>query len=160
MWRSPHARFFAIVLSVVGLNYLAQIPYYLHLYYPRPPSLLGTLALGATFAWFAVGFVLLVRGARTGYWLLLSFLVAMVGFYLYNVMNQIVHGINTLFFLRDHDPLVGVVLAIGHVNLLAGIYFLWFLVTRYRAFVLRRSPPHLEVGNASPHLVGSDADLR
>jgi hypothetical protein len=127
--------FLAVVLGIIGVNYLAQIPYYIHLYYPHPPSLIFALLLGATFVWFLAGYLLLARGSTLGYWLLLSYLLAMVGFYLHNVLIQTLNGFNPLFFLRDHDPLVGVVLAIGHLNMLAGAYFIYFLLRHRRTLI-------------------------
>ena len=50
--------FLLVVFMVVVANYVAQIPYYLRLYYfphHAPPALWGTLALGVTLAWFWSG---------------------------------------------------------------------------------------------------------
>ena len=61
------AIFLLVVFVVVVANYVAQVPYYLRLYYfphHAPPALWGTLALAATLAWFLVGFALLWRGRR------------------------------------------------------------------------------------------------
>jgi len=91
-WRQPHGLFLRVVLAVVLANYLAQIPYYLYLYYfptGAPPRLTGTLLLGLTLAWFLAGYVGLTRGSRAGYWLLLAFLATEVGFYSWNMLIQV-----------------------------------------------------------------------
>lgn len=138
MQRSRDKLFKAFVLSVVAVNYLAQIPYYLHLYYPHPLPLIGSSLLGATLVWFLWGYLLFAKATRLGYWLLISYLVVMVAFYLHSTITHIVGGLNPLFFLRDRDPLVGVVLAIGYVNMLAGIYFISFLL-RHRDILVDTS---------------------
>lgn len=127
------------ILVVVGANYLAQIPYYLYLYYlPHrlPPPLFGTSLLLATFVWFLLGWTLLVRqGSQTGYGLLLTFLLTEVGFYLYNIVNQVVHGFAPFFHLQNRDPLLFIVFAIGYLDLVCGFGFIIFLVWRYRTLV-------------------------
>lgn len=121
----------AVLFGVVMANYAAQVVYYFHLYYPaRLP--VGTITLGATFLWFLVGLVLLVRGIALGYWLLLTYLVAMVAFYLGNMMNQALHGLGPFFHLRERDPVLFVVFAIGYLNMVAGAYFIYYLVRRPR----------------------------
>jgi hypothetical protein len=125
----------AVVLVVVGANYLAQVPYAVHQHYFTRLQLVSFAPMGLAFVWFLAGYLLLARGMRLGYWLLLSNLLTMVGFYLHNVLVQALNGFNPLFFLRDSDPLVGTVLAIGHVNLVAGAYFIYYLARHYQTFV-------------------------
>lgn len=129
--RQAHPVFTVSVAVVVLSNYLAQIPYYLYLYYfphHAAPSVPGSLALLATLVWFVAGYGGLVRGRRAGYWLLLSFLVVEVGFYLHNMVIQVTHGYMPFFHLQSRDPLLFTVFAIGYLNLVAGIYFLYFLL--------------------------------
>ena len=132
------------ILVVVGANYLAQIPYYLHLYYfPRhaPPSLLGTSLLVATFVWFLAGWLLLTRrGSRVGFWLLLTFLLTEFFFYLANMVNQVAHGFAPFFHLQNRDPLLFTVFAIGYLNLIGAFVFVVFLVARYRTVAPGRQP--------------------
>ena len=114
------------ILVVVGANYLAQIPYYLYLYYfPHhvPPSLFGTLLLAATFVWFLAG------------WLLLAFLLTEFVFYAANMVNQVAHGFAPFFHLQNRDPLLFTVFAIGYLNLIGGLVFAIFLIWRYRSLV-------------------------
>lgn len=127
-----------ILLGVVVANYVAQVVYYFHLYYPaRLP--VGTLALGATFVWFLAGFVLLARSVILGYWLLLTYLLAMVGFYLANMLNQMVHGFGPFFHLQERDPVLWIVFAIGYLNMLVGAYCIYVLVRHARAMIGRVS---------------------
>ncbi len=134
MSRANHRIFLGSVLTVVGVNYLAQIPYYLHLYYlPHRalPALGGTLLLGATLVWFVAGYTLLERGSRAGYWLLLSFLLTEVTFYAHNMLIQVTHGYAPFFHLQTRDPILFVVFAIGYLNFLCGIYFIFFLLRHH-----------------------------
>ena len=127
------------ILVVVGANYLAQIPYYLYLYFlPHKllPPLVGTLLLVATFVWFLLGWTLLARrGSPAGYWLLLTFLLTEVGFYLANTVNQVAHGFAPFFHLQNRDPLLFTVFAIGYLNMIGGFAFILWLIWRYRTLV-------------------------
>lgn len=132
--------FLWLVLLVVGANYLAQIPYYLHLYYfPHGalPNLRGSLMLGLTLLWFVAGYTLLARGRVAGYWLLFSFLFTEVGFYLFNVVNRVANGFPAFMDLQTHDPLLWIVFLIGYINMLVGLYFLASLVINYNSFIQR-----------------------
>ncbi len=132
--------FLWLVLLVVGANYLAQIPYYLHLYYfPHGalPNLRGSLMLGLTLLWFVAGYTLLARGRVAGYWLLLSFLFTEVGFYVFNVVNRVTNGFPAFMDLQTHDPLLWTVFLIGYINMLVGLYFLASLVINYSSFTQR-----------------------
>lgn len=134
MRRSRQGLFMPVMLGVVVANYIAQVVYYFHLYYPaRLP--IGTIALGATFVWFLAGFVLLGRGTKVGYWLLLSYLIVMVGFYLRNMITQVLAGLGPFLHLNDPDRVLLVVFAIGYLNMIAGAWFIYVLVRHYRALV-------------------------
>ena len=136
--RTKHPLFFASVLAVVLANYLAQIPYYLDVYYfphHAAPNLPGLLLLLATLVWFMVGYVWLARAGRAGYWVLLSFLVVEVGFYMHNMVIQVLNGYAPFFHLQARDPILFVVFAIGYLNLLAGLYFLAFLLWHRRTLI-------------------------
>jgi hypothetical protein len=127
------------ILIVVVANYLAQIPYYLYLYYfPHHalPPLFGTSLLAATFAWFLAGWLLLARRAsRAGYWLLCAFLLTEFIFYMANMVNQVAHGFAPFFHLQNRDPLLFTVFSIGYLNLIGGLVFATFLIWRYRTLV-------------------------
>ncbi len=133
--------FLVVVFVVIVANYVAQVPYYLRLYYfphHASPAFWGTLALAATLAWFLVGFALLWRGRVAGYWLTLSFLVTETGFYLYNEINQLAHGFAPFFHLGNPDPVLWMVFTIGYLNMVAGVLFVAALVIWRRALT---SPP-------------------
>jgi hypothetical protein len=119
-----------VLVAVVLANYLAQIPYSLHLY-GLSASGRGALLLGATFVWFAAGTALLLRGRAIGYWLVLSFLVVEFVFYFRNEVLLIPAGYGLPYHLTHaRDALLWVVFLIGDVNFLAAGYFVWFLVQR------------------------------
>jgi len=132
------------ILVVVGANYLAQIPYYLYLYYlPHRalPPLFGTSLLVATFIWFLAGWLLLARrGSLTGYWLLLTFLLTEFIFYFLNMVNQVAHGFAPFFHLQNRDPLLFTVFAIGYLNMIGAFAFIIFLAVRYRTLVVDQQP--------------------
>lgn len=138
-WRWTRALLWAI-FAVVIANYLAQIAYYLRLYYfpeHAPPAFFGSLALAATLAWFLAGFALLWRGRAAGYWLTLSYLAAETAFYLSNLLNQVAHGYAPFFHLANPDPVLWVVFAMGYLNMLAGAGFIVALSLGRRALVCR-----------------------
>lgn len=137
------------VLVVVGANYLAQIPYYLHLYYiPHGalPSLRGSILLGLTLAWFLAGALGFARGRVWGSWLLATFLLTEVSFYALNMLNQTLHGFPPFFHLQTRDPILFVVFGIGYLNMLAGAYFLFVLLQRQADFSVRRAEPPAQAG--------------
>ena len=127
------------ILVVVAANYLAQIPYYLHLYYfPHHalPAPFGTSMLVATFVWFLLGWLLLARrGSQAGFWLLLTFLLTEFAFYAANMANQVAHGFAPFFHLQNPDPLLLTVFAIGYLNMIGAFVFAVFLIARYRSMV-------------------------
>ena len=132
------------ILVVVAANYLAQIPYYLHLYYfphHAPPAPFGTSMLVATFVWFLLGWLLLARrGSQAGFWLLLTFLLTEFVFYAANMVNQVAHGFAPFFHLQNRDPLLFTVFAVGYLNLIGGLVFAIFLIWRYRTMTSAWSP--------------------
>ncbi|HEU0025911.1 MAG TPA: hypothetical protein VFQ25_02245 [Ktedonobacterales bacterium] len=153
----PWRRIFLVVVFVVVVaNYIAQVPYYLRLYYfphHTPPALWGSLALAATLAWFLAGWALLWRGRSVGYGLTLSFLVVETGFYLYNEVNQVAHGFPPFFHLANPDPVLWTVFAIGYLNMVAGIVFIAMLLASRRALLApaatHRAAPPLSIQQAA-----------
>lgn len=131
--RRPHTTFFTLVLIVVLANYAAQVPYVVHLH--KSPTLAGTLLLGATLVWFLCGYAGLLLGLRAGYWTLVSYLLTMVAFYAWNIFNQVRHGYPPFMHLRERDPILFIVFAIGYVNMLAGATFLAYLLRQRHTLV-------------------------
>ena len=62
-----------LLIIVIG-NYLAQIPYDIHQYHGMFNPI-GTFVLLLTLIWFLLGYLLLKRHKKIGYWLLLAFLL-------------------------------------------------------------------------------------
>jgi hypothetical protein len=146
-WARQRRVFWWSLVGVVGANYLAQIPYYLRVYYfphGTPPSWSGVALLALTLVWFVAGAAGLAGGKRAGYWLLVGYLATVVAFYGYNVANQVAHGFAPFFHLQTHDPILFVVFGIGYLNFVAGVGFLAYLVWRRRA-LLAPAPPERRV---------------
>ncbi|HEU5345658.1 MAG TPA: hypothetical protein VFU60_15030 [Ktedonobacterales bacterium] len=142
MSERQRARFLWLMGAVVGANYLAQIPYYLHLYYfPHGalPSARGVALLGFTLIWFMAGIAGLALRRAPGYWLLGAYLVTVVIFYLHGLITQVTHGYPPTLFIHLNDPILTVVFAIGYCNMLLGALFIVILARHYRALVA--SPP-------------------
>ncbi len=134
---------FRFMLCVVLANYLAQIPYYLHLYYfphGAPPSRSGTALLTLTLVWFLAGFAGTLRRWTAAYWVLVAYFVTVATFYLRNMLTQVTHGYPPFLHVwGEHDPILFVVFGIGYVNMLAALFFLYFLLRRHRS--LLHTPP-------------------
>jgi len=115
------------LLAVVLLNYLAQIPYYLHQYYfPRhlPPNSTGATLLFVTFVWFLVGYIMFVRDKKYGKGLLLSFLAAQVLFYGHAIAFGLINGSGIVAQLTTHSPFLLVIFLIGYINFAVAAYYL------------------------------------
>lgn len=129
-WRTGLSVLFAITM----LNYVAQIPYYIHFYgvHHTPPSLLGVVLLACTLALFLAGYVLMLQNRRIGWWLLVGFLLLEFGFYaLHNVSGA---------FLQDlpvNDPLFLVVSLIGYLNTVVALIYLVALLRARKALAPR-----------------------
>ena len=113
---SKNIRIQVIVLFLLILaNFIAQIPYYLHLYY-NPNNLLAQARGG------------LVMLFVFGVFLLASIL-------LWNTLGEVIHGYGLFFHLTNPDLLLRVVFAIGYVNLFASGYFLGLLLLKRARFI-------------------------
>jgi len=141
--RRRHVGFLWLLLAVVGANYLAQIPYYLHLYYlPHGllPSASGVALLGFTCVWFLAGYIGLARGCVAGYWLLLAFLLVEVSFYLRGILIRVTNGYPAFQNMLTHDPILRVVFGIGYLNMVAGACFIVYMA-RHRRTLTTPAPP-------------------
>lgn len=131
-----HTPFLWLTLAVVGVNYLAQLPYYLHLYYfPHGalPSARGVFLLSLTLLWFVAGYVGLAHGRAVGYWLLLTFLLTEVAFYAHGIFIRVTNGYPAFQNMQTHDTLLLIVFGIGYLNMLMGVYFLYYLLRHRHA---------------------------
>jgi lipid-A-disaccharide synthase-like uncharacterized protein len=129
------------VALVVAVNYLAQVPYYLHQYYATyhaAPSVLGAALLAATLLWFVLGIVGLHRGSARGYLLLISFLSVEFLFYVQTQVVQLISGHGVLLYvIRPSDPVLFIVFGIGYINFVAAGWFVYYLVTHRAAFLAK-----------------------
>ncbi len=120
---------FAILLA----NFAAQVVYYYHLYYtpqhplPDPKS---SLVMGSVFIVFLAGYFLLMTHHKSGYYIMMIFLSVEFLFYLWNLVGGVLHGFGRFFHLRETDPVLWMVFAIGYLSFVASGYFLALLVYR------------------------------
>ncbi len=134
MNRSLRLQVFALS-GIILANFVAQIFYFLRLYYtpqhpwPDPKS---ALVMGSVFALFLVGDLLLLERRRGGYALLAIFLALEFSFYVWNTVGGAVHGFGWFFHLSEPDPVLWAVFAIGYLNLFASGYFLALLLFKRR----------------------------
>jgi hypothetical protein len=120
--------------GVTLLNYIAQIPYYIHFYFIHhaAPAPLGLLFLLATLVLFLSGYVLTLRMKRAGAWLLLLFLLLEFGGYL-------LHNL-TGAFLKDlplNDALFFTVSIIGYLNFMVSFIYLIAMALGRRTIFVR-----------------------
>lgn len=127
-----------ILFLLILANFIAQIPYFLHLYYKPGMNLLAearpSLIMGFVFAVFLVASILLFKRTIVGYWLMLIFLAVEFLFYLWNTIGEVVHGYGLFFHLNNPDLLLRSVFAIGYINLFASGYFLGLLLLKRANF--------------------------
>jgi len=121
------------LVLAIGINYAAQIPYYMHQYYigrHLMPSLPGTALLLVTLLWFLVGYSLFIRSSKYGRGLLLSFLAAQIVFYGHAIIFGLINGSGIVAQLKTHSPLLFVIFLIGYINFaVAGYYLVRLLKT-------------------------------
>ncbi len=127
-----------ILFLLILANFLAQIPYYLHLYY-NPNNLLaqvkGGFLLLIVFAVFLLASILLFKRTVIGYWLMVMFLTVEFLFYVWNTLGAVIHGYGFLYHLANPDLILRAVFAIGYVNLFVSGYFLCLLLLKRSTFL-------------------------
>jgi hypothetical protein len=120
-----------ILFWVVIANYLAQIPYYLiNYYFPSHllPSPTAIILLGLTLVWFLAGFFAVRRRRAWGYWVLLSYLIVVVLFYL----NSLIFGAAQAQILNP-NPILKVVFIVGYVaGAVSAVSAVFLLRNRHR----------------------------
>ena len=130
---TPRWRTALIILFIITLiNYIAQIPYYIHFYgvYHVAPAPFGTALLAFTLVFFLIGYWLTVAERPTGCWILLLFLITETAFYL-------LHNVSGAF-LKDvpvNDPLFLTVSLIGYLNTIVPLIFLIAIIKEHKRFL-------------------------
>ena len=122
----------AVLFWVVILNYLAQIPYYVHQYYrPRhlAPNWSGTALLVLTLVWFLLGYFRYIQAKRYGFGILLSFLIVQVLFYGHAILFSLA-GQGAIAQLGTHSPFLFVIFSIGYLNFFVAAYYAYKLMKR------------------------------
>ncbi len=124
--RTPVLVYAAFVL----LNYAAQVPYALDLY-GLAFNLLGVLLVGATLAWFAIGFALLWWHRAPGYWILLAYVIAQIIFYVRtDILGSFTGGGLPFQLFHARDAVVWLAFLAGDLNFVAAIGTLIYLLRR------------------------------
>jgi hypothetical protein len=129
-----HSKPLTALLVIIGANYAAQVPYYLHQYYaPRHllPSLIGALLLLATLVWFLSAYRLLAKGSRTGWWLMSTYLLIVFLFYIQTQVMQLATAHQILLYVyRPKGILLFIVFGIGYINCLAAAYYATYMLIK------------------------------
>ncbi len=120
----------AFCFGLILANFIAQIPYFIHLY-AQTQSLASDLRsaaiMGGVFALFISGSILLARHKPAGYWMMVVFLAAEFLFYAWNTLRSVLRGYPLFFQIHNPDILLRIVYTIGYINLFASGYFLVLL---------------------------------
>lgn len=132
MWKRKTLIQVRILFGIILANFIAQVPYFFHLYYHKVSDLrrLLNLPMGFVFALFLIGYILFVKHKKTGYWLLIVFLTMEFLFYLWDAIGSVIHGYGLFFQLYNPDLILRIIFAIGYLNLFASGYFLFLLIYR------------------------------
>jgi len=137
-----------ILSGVLWANFIAQVFYYLHLYYSTQhplPEARGALLMGLVFALFLAGSLLLILETRAGYYLMAAFLALDFLFYLWNLVNQALHGYGWFYHLAEPDPVLWTVFLIGYLNFFAAGYYLVLLLVRRREILDKGQAGAIEI---------------
>lgn len=115
------------LLTVTLLNYVAQMPYYIHQYYAPAqvlPSLAGVGLLAITLIWFLFGYFRFTRAQRYGKVILASFLITEFLFYLQTQVSQFLLTHQVLLHVYHPDGLLlFLVFGIGYINMVTALIF-------------------------------------
>lgn len=127
------------LVVIVAANYGAQIPYYFHQYYAPHrlfPSLVGSILLLATLAWFTVSYRMYKKGSRLGWWLLTAYLLTVFLFYLQTQIMQYVATHHILLYVYHPSSIIlFIVFGIGYLNCLAAAYYVAYMMARRQDFL-------------------------
>ncbi len=127
-----------LLFGITILNYVAQIPYYIHFYgvHHVAPTPFAVIFLLVTLALFLAGYILLLQAKPAGAWLLLAFLVLEFGGYL-------LHNLSGAFLqdLPTDDLLFFTVSLIGYLNFAVSFVYLLVMAINRRSFFFQRQHP-------------------
>ena len=113
------------LLVVTLINYIAQIPYYLHNYYYPHHLIPGTRAiilLGITFLWFLFGYIGYVKKVSYGFGILFSYLIVEGFFYISSIFSG-TFGHQ----LQNQSNIIKSVFIIGYISGLTSAYYAYRL---------------------------------
>ncbi len=126
-----------ICFGLILANFIAQIPYFFHLY-AQTQSLASDLRsaaiMGGVFIVFVSGSILLARHKTAGFWMMVVFLSAEFLFYARNTLSSVFHGYPLFFQIHNPDIVLRIVYTIGYINLFASGYFLVILWLHRKEF--------------------------
>ena len=126
-----------IPFIILLANFVAQIVYFFHLYYSPQhpfPTTRSALVMGSVLVLFLASFFLFISGHKIGYPLMLFYLSLEFLFYLWNIVTSgFRQGYGWFFHLREHDPVLWFVFAIGYLSFFASGYFLILLILRHKS---------------------------
>ncbi len=121
-----------ILFSILLANFAAQVIYFFHLYYSPQhpfPTIRSTLIMGSVFGLFLVSFFLFITMHKIGFNLMVFYLSLEFLFYLWNfVTSGFRPGYGWFFHLREADPTLWIVFAIGYLSFFASGYFLLLMI--------------------------------
>ncbi|MDP9223559.1 MAG: hypothetical protein M3P18_06830 [Actinomycetota bacterium] len=130
--RAPIIWIYAV--SVIA-NYVAQVPYTIHLY-GTAFSRSGALLLGATLLWFIVALRLFLNRRRLGYWLLLAYAITQALFYVNGELVLAFAGYGLPYHLsHTADLIVWLAFVVGDLNFIAAIAVVVYLLRRRGALL-------------------------
>lgn len=128
-----------VLFSILLANFAAQIVYFFHLYYTPQhplPEARSVLILGAVFALFLTSYILLLKRHKAGIYAMAFYLSVEFFFYLWNfVENGLRPGLGWFFHLREPDPVLWMVFAIGYLSFFASGYFLALVLIQSRDMI-------------------------
>jgi len=114
------------LIGVTALNYVAQVPYYIHNDYSAAhplPSLRAVALLGATLAWFVTGLTAYMRKWAWGFPVLVAYLSVEALFYGATMLSG-----TFIFQIENHSDLLKVVFVIGYVSGAVAAYYAYRLI--------------------------------
>jgi len=92
--------------------------------------------MGSVFALFLVSYILLMKKRKAGFYMMVFYLCLEFFFYLWNIIGSGLRPEYGWFFhLRDRDPILWMVFAVGYLSFFASGYFLALLLYRHKNFI-------------------------